>query len=91
MQTMFDVYLAGELAQVHYRELLHQAEEEQTARMARASGGGKRESGKKHVAFNLRESLKIREEAECLGRQLGRVYDEAQGWSWKVVQLSRTF
>ncbi len=51
MQTMLDVYLAGNLAQVHHRELLHQAGEP-TARMARASGGGKRESGKEHAAFN---------------------------------------
>ncbi len=73
MQTMFDVYLAGKLAQVHYGELLPRAEEERTARMARASGGGRRESGKKHVAFNLRESRKSHEEAESLGLQLGRL------------------
>jgi len=66
MQTVFDLYLSGRLAQDRHRQLLRQAEEERRAR----KGEG---NGKPEMPLDLAKSLQERAAAERLGRQLGRI------------------
>jgi len=67
MQTMFNPYLAGRLAQERYRELLRQAAEERRTR------SGMNGDEKPEMSIDLAKSLEERAAAERLGRELGRI------------------